>query len=241
MMQARRLRILEKFAVDGSDRPVTRRLCEVCADLTGVTGAGIMLVAGGVSRGSVGTTDAVSESIEALQLTLGEGPAIDATTSDRPVLEPDLAMPLVPRWPAFSPSAVTAGARAVFGFPIRVGAGRLGAINLHRDRPGPLDAEQHADALVLADVAAETILLLQANATPGQLAVELERGADFHFVVHQASGMVAAQLDANVTDALVRLRAHSFANDTPLIDVARAVVERTLRFAPSDDDGSARP
>lgn len=232
MSHDRRLRILERFAIGASERPVTRRLCEVCAEVTGASGAGIMLMSGGLPRGSICTTDPVSARIEDLQFTLGEGPSIDACAWDRPVLEPDLATPLVVRWPVFSPPAVAAGARAVFGFPVRVGAGRLGAINLHRSRPGPLDAEQHADALVLADLAAETILLLQANATPGQLAVELERGADFHFVVHQASGMVAAQLDTNVIDALVRLRAHSFANDTPLADVARAVVDRTLRFAP---------
>ncbi|MND07870.1 hypothetical protein D3C83_301390 [compost metagenome] len=42
--------------------------------------------------------------------------------------------------------------------------------------------------------------------------------------------MVAAQLDIGVTQALLRLRAHAFGNDVSLVEVARAVVERTLRF-----------
>lgn len=49
-------------------------------------------------------------------------------------------------------------------------------------------------------------------------------------MVHQAAGMVAAQLDTSVADALIRLRAYAFGNDLPLTDVARDVVARRLRF-----------
>ena len=101
---------------------------------------------------------------------------------------------------------------------------------MYRDQPGSLNADQHADALVLADVAARAVLVLQANAPPGDLAAELEAGADFHYVVHQASGMVAAQLEVSVGQALIRLRAYAFANDRPLAAVADDVVGRSLRF-----------
>ena len=82
----------------------------------------------------------------------------------------------------------------------------------------------------MAGIAARSVLVLQAEAPPGALAAELEEGADFHYVVHQAAGMVAAQLDVSVGQALVRLRAYAFANDRSLTEVARDVVERTLRF-----------
>ena len=82
----------------------------------------------------------------------------------------------------------------------------------------------------MADVAAQTVLLLQANAPPGLVAAELEAGADFQLVVHQAAGMVSVQLGVTVAQALVRLRAYAFGNDRPLADVARDVVARTLRF-----------
>ena len=55
---------------------------------------------------------------------------------DLPVTEPDLALPITARWQAFAPPAVEAGVRAVFGFPLRVGAARLGALSLWRDHPG---------------------------------------------------------------------------------------------------------
>ena len=230
MAGERRERILERLLGRGRPELATTRLCEVCAEVTGMSGAGIMLMSGDVPRGSVCSTDEVSALIEDLQHALGEGPCIDAYEHDRPVLEPDLAHPSTPRWLAFTGPAVEAGVRAVFGFPLQVGAVRLGALNLYRDRLGPLSDDQHADALVMADVAAQAVLVLQANAPPGKLAAELEAGADFHYVVHQASGMVAAQLDVSVGQALIRLRAYAFGNDRPLAEVAEDVVARRLRF-----------
>ncbi len=236
MAGERRLRILAHLT---GDQPAgeTRRLCRVCADVTAMTGAGIMLMSDDIPRGSVCTTDDLSALIEQLQYDLGEGPCVDAYRLDRPVLEPDLAEPATPRWVAFSPPALEAGARAVFGFPLQVGAARLGALNLYRDQPGPLDDEQHADALVMADVAAEAILLLQAEAPSGALATELETGAEFQWVIHQAAGMVSAQMDASIGQALIQLRAYAFGNDRPLTNVARDVVARTLRFDRHSKDG----
>ena len=233
MAGQRRMRILSLLADSGPDRE-TMRLCEVCAEVTGASGAGIMLMEGDVSRGSICTTDPVSALIERLQYDLGEGPCIDAYHHDAPVAEPDLAEPAVPRWLAFSEQALAAGARAVFGFPLRVGAVRLGAMNLYRTDPGALTSDHHAEALVMADVAAHAVLLLQANAIPGMLASELAAGADFRYQVHQAAGMVAAQLDISVGEALVRLRAYAFGNSRSLTDVAADVVSRTLRFHPGD-------
>src|ERR1700735_5322562 len=114
------------------------RLCGACPDIVGVSGAGVMLMSGDIPRGSLCTTDRVSHLIEDLQYTLGEGPCMDAYLQDEVVIEPDLHVPVVRRWPAFSPPALQAGVRAVFGFPLRGGTVRLGALNLYRDVPGPL-------------------------------------------------------------------------------------------------------
>jgi GAF domain-containing protein len=230
----RRLRILTRLVSSGPPELETHRLCEVCAEVTDMSGAGIMLMSEDLPRGAVCTTNEVSDLIEQLQFELGEGPCVDACKEDRPVLEPDLAAPRVPRWLAFREPAVKAGVRAIFGFPLEVGAIRLGALNLYCDRPGPLSYEQHADALVMADIVAQSLLAIQANAPPGKLAAELEAGADFHYVVHQASGMVAAQLDVSVGQALIRLRAYAFGHDRPLAEVAKDIVARRFRF---DSDG----
>jgi hypothetical protein len=231
----RRLQILRQLIGLEGPNLETKRLCEVCAEVTMMSGAGIMLMSGDMPRGSVCTTNGVSAMLEELQYSLGEGPCIDAFQQGGPVLEPDLAEPRTPRWLAFSGPAIQAGARAVFGFPLQVGAVGIGSLDLYRDRPGALTDDQHADALVMADIAAQAVLMLQAHAPPGKLAVELEAGADFQYVVHQASGMVAAQLEISVGQALIRLRAYAFGNDRPLPEVAREVVARTLRFDAETD------
>ena len=97
MAGERRLRILALLTGDQPAGLETRRLCRVCAEVTGMTGAGIMLMDGDVPRGSVCSTDDVSALIEQLQYNLGEGPCVDAYHLDRPVLEPDLARPATPR------------------------------------------------------------------------------------------------------------------------------------------------
>lgn len=204
-------------------------LCAVCPSLAGVDGAGIMLMSGDIPRGSLATTDEVSQLIEELQYTLGEGPCVDAYQQGRVVTEPDLADPVTCRWLAFSPPVLRAGAHAVFAFPLSTGTVRLGALDLYRDRSGPLSGEQHADALVLADIAARWVLEAQAGASPGTVAGELEHGADFHPVVHNAAGMVSVQLGISVTDALIRLRAYAFTRDRLLSEVAQDVVDRKLR------------
>jgi hypothetical protein len=226
-----RLRRIRAELWAASDRnPTSRRLCEVSAGIVGVTGSGVMLMSGDVPRGTLCATDEVSHLIEELQYELGEGPCVDAYGQDHVVLEPDLADPATPRWLAFSLPALEAGARAVFAFPLRVGSVRLGALDLYRDEPGPLNDDQHADALVMADVAAQWVLDVQAGAPPGSLSAELEAGADFHFALHNAAGMVSVQLGVSIAEALVRLRAHAFGSGRPLYEVAQDVVERRLRI-----------
>jgi len=206
------------------------RLCGACPPIVGVTGAGVMLMSGDIPHGSLCTTDEVSDLIEELQYTLGEGPCVDAYQQDNVVAEPDLADPLTRRWPVFTPPALQAGVRAVFGFPLRFGTVRLGALDFYRDRPGPLSDDQHADALVIADVTARLVLETQAGAPPGTVAEELEAGADFHFAVHNAAGMISVQLGISVTEALIRLRAHAFSGDRLIADVAQDVIARRLRL-----------
>jgi GAF domain len=221
-------RILERLVAAGASPSASGPLCQVAAELAAVTGAGVMILADGAPGASLCTTGVVAALIEELQYTLGEGPCIDAYRTGTVIAEPDLAAPVAPRWPAFTPKVIDAGAQAIFGFPVRTGGVRIGALNLYRDRPGPLGDDQHADALVMADVIARTVLNLQAQSEFG--AGPADFGTDIHPAVHQAAGMVSVQLNISVGDALVRLRAHAFAADRQLGEVAGAVIARRLRF-----------
>jgi hypothetical protein len=223
-------RVLAELSAGGGDVWSSARLCQGCVTIVGVDGAGVMLMSGDIPRGSLCSTNEVSHLIEELQYTLGEGPCVDAYQQNRVVAEPRLADPRNRRWVAFTPPALEAGVRAVFGFPMRVGTVRLGALNLYRDRSGPLTGDQHADALVLAGLAARWVLEAQAGAPPGAVARELEAGADFHFAVHNAAGMISVQQGISIAEALIRLRAYAFSKDRLLADVAQDVIARRLRL-----------
>jgi hypothetical protein len=205
-------------------------LCRAAADLLDMSGVAIMLRSAEGAGSSFGASDATVGVLEDLQFTLGEGPGIDAHSSGRPVFAPRLDDPALGRWPAFAPAAVTAGMLAGFGFPLRVGAIRLGALDLYRVQPGSLTAGQVTDAGLFAGVVTHAVLALQAQASPGELPREIDQAADLRVQVHQASGIVSEQLDIDIADALVRLRAHAYAEGRPVNDVAADVVAGTLRI-----------
>ena len=186
-----------------------------------------MLVIDGDNRGSLGASDETMHVVEDLQFTLGEGPCIDAWRTGRPVHEPDLARVQASLWPAFAPPAVAAGVAAVFAFPLLSSGICLGVLDLYEGQPGPLvefssGGAFHRRARVLGGAGRP------GRGCAGHLSPE--RGVVVRAVVHQAAGMVAVQVGADVADALVRLRAHAYRTDRPLVDVAADVVARRLRF-----------
>jgi hypothetical protein len=191
-------------------------------------------------------TDDASEQLAELQLTLGEGPSLDAAASGGPVLASDLSgWEYGNRWPAFAQAAIAAGAAAIFAFPLRIGAIRSGVMGLYRNQPGSLSTFQLGDALTFADTA--TMLMLgaqdQAGAGPGAG----PGGQPSYLALHraeidQATGMLTEQLSTGIADAFVRLRAYAYAHDLRLVDVARDIVTRRLRLHPGSGpsrDGDA--
>lgn len=215
-------------SVDGDAPSVIDRVCVAAVSLLSLSGAGISLLVDGRLRGSAGVSEPGIAVVQELQLELGDGPCVDAWNRNQVVLEPDLAAPVTVRWPSFAQEGVAAGVRAVFAFPLHIGAIRVGVLAFYRDHPGALDGEELARGLVLADVASQVVLAVQAGA-PADSVHELLAGEPPHWAeVHQATGMVSAQLDVSIDEAFVRLRAHAFAERRSLRDVAGDVVARRL-------------
>jgi GAF domain-containing protein len=93
---------------------------------------------------------------------------VSAVRAGTPILVSDLDEPgdiVVERWPTFMEGAAQAGVRAVFAFPLRIGAITVGVLDFYRDRPGDLTAGQLATALIAADAAALALLYLGSAAT----------------------------------------------------------------------------
>lgn len=226
--------LLAEAATERDAQP--RRISELCVEMLGVTGAGISMVTAAGNHGVVCATDEVSARIEDLQLTLGEGPCVDSVSSGAPVLVPDLSAPgeiVVDRWPAFLKGAGAAGVRAVFAFPLRIGAISVGAMDLYRDVPGDLATDELPAALMAADAAAHALLDLGRPRVGAQGATS-DPSATYHPQVHQATGMVQVQLGVTTEEAFALLRARAFATDRILVQLASDVVARRLRFSRED-------
>jgi hypothetical protein len=213
-------------------RPGSRGLAAVsassCADVLGMTGVAVTVLLAGRGQEVVWRSDGVSAQLDDLQFTVGEGPTVDVAESGELVLEPDLAGVPWQRWPAFTPAALEMGVQAVFAVPLQIGAIRLGVLLAHRDRPGPMGVGVLADMLVFADAAREALL----GPDAAGLASVWNAGepSGYRASVHQATGMISAQLSVTQADALIRMRAYAFSQRRALAEVATDVVRRNLRF-----------
>jgi GAF domain len=203
--------------------------CDAGVRLVEASGAGLTLMNGAGRSESRYATNETGSLLDDAQFTLGEGPGPDAFRTAMPVLVDELdSGPAHRRWPLFTAAAIDAGAQAIFAFPLRTGAVRLGALVLHRTTLGPLAPDQVADALVLTDVIL-SLLLDEMTSVRRPLTEEIRlTGAE----IHQATGMVSVQLGVTVEEALIRLRAYAFAHDQPIAAVAHEVVARRLRMGP---------
>jgi GAF domain-containing protein len=225
------------LAASGRERAAQPlRICELCVEALAVTGAGIAMVTAAGHRGVVCATNDVSAAIEDLQLTLGEGPCVDAAVAGSPVLLADLGrLPdvAVERWPAFMEGAGIAGVEALFAFPLRVGVISVGVLDLYRDQPGELSKDEMTGALIAADAAAIALLHLDVDSAEA-FADDHESRASYQLQVHQATGMVTAQAGVTIDQAFLILRARAFAESRPLAELAADVVGRRVRFAAED-------
>jgi hypothetical protein len=176
---------------------------------------------------------------DGLQEELGEGPAYAAHLAGRPILAANLTED--DRWPAFVRAADEVGILASFSFPIGGGAVRLGTLNLYRPAADPLEDEQHADALIFARLALDLLT------APPELDGRVVSSSGYVWLgayvptpqLHQATGMVSAQLELDMADALAVLRAHAYATDQPLSAIVEDVVARKLRFHGDRDEHTA--
>jgi hypothetical protein len=214
-------------------------VCAAAAEVMAVDGYGVSLVTAPGIRELACASDPVGALVEDMQMACGQGPCTEAYAGLAPVLVPDLES-AAGRWPGFVPAVAARGVRAVFAFPLQVAGVRIGTVDFYRRRPGALPDARVADAEAFAAVAAG--VAFRSPPAPVRLAdlAGAEPPHGFPPVVHQAAGMLAAQLDLQVADALLRLRAYAFVHDEPLSRLARQVLERRLTLESDDEPGAPR-
>jgi GAF domain-containing protein len=210
---------------------VSRNLCDPFLEMLSMTGGSITVLGQAEHPSTICTSDGVAARVEELHFELGEGPHWEALRTGEPVSVADIATDSFARWPVFGP-AVASGtpARALFSIPLLLGAITIGVVDLYRSDPGELDSRQLAMARRLAGSAAAPALRTAVRSADKEQDTALREVPEMRREVHQATGMMLAQLDTTATEAFMRLRAHAFSTGQLVGDVAHAVVTRALDF-----------
>ena len=205
-------------------------LCELFVDELPVTSASVSVFDRDGRQSTVCASDAIAARLDALQLELGEGPHWDSLRTAQPILVPSLRDEGPARWPTFTIGALELGVLALFVFPMFVGAATVGVVGLSSAKVGPLDARQLATAERLTRSITRRSVQWALDEARDDLTAEVPAAPAMRREVHQATGMILAQLDVTATEAFARLRAHAFATSRTVEDVARSVVTRELDF-----------
>ena len=220
------------------DRGGTAALCAHChTEIPTVSGVGLTVFALSSRRFVLGTSGPLIDQIEDLQISLDQGPCVNAVGDGTPVLVDDLASAdATRRWPRFAAQALRRGVAAMFAFPVLVDAWPVAVLDLCRTTPGPLSEDDRRLAMTYASAAAvlmETTSTLAYNSAGAAVSVEVAR-------TQQATGMVMGQATADATTALHQLRTNAFDRDLPLAAVVDEVLAGRLRFDPPPADELSR-
>lgn len=223
--KAQMLARLARLVAAGDHRhSLPERLADACRRLLDVDGTAITLHNTTLQRITLWTTDPAAARLEDLQEVTGEGPSHQAFTTGEPVIT--RLDENEQRWEEFTDAARRAiGVLTIHALPIRSQVEVIGVLSLHQFDPvatvPPLDGAQFlADAIGAALIADAPEPDYTEDAGPWSNRAE----------IHQATGMVIAQLRVPPSDALAILRAHAFAHDATLQDIAAQVIAGRLDF-----------
>ena len=204
-----------------TDRPLAMRLCEACVDTLRAQGGALTVAAEPGERQAV-STPGMFEQLEPLQEILGEGPVHKAMTEDRLVvlrIDGVAIEGVVNEYPVFSQQAGTVGDDVtLYAVPMRAGSRVIGVLSLYVTADPP--ARSQADLQLLADAVGVSLLGDVESLDWSERAL-----------LHQATGMVVAQLRVPPDDAFAVIRAHAFSHSTSLQSVAEDVLARSLTFS----------
>jgi hypothetical protein len=210
-------------------------LCAPFLDVLNLTGAAVSTLGDPFGSETVCASDDRAARLDEIQIDLGEGPCWEALRSHAPVLEPDLEHSTNTAWPLAMGSLRDTGLGAVFAFPLVVAGIDVGAIDLYSSAPLALTDDQIRDTTLLSMVLARQVLRRTVLALEeGSEDAEQGEGTYSRREVHQATGMIVAQMRITPQDALLVLRGHAFATGRSVLHVAADIIDRRLDFTAAD-------
>jgi len=221
----RQQQLLDRF--DGNGDDITDTLCCDVADLLGVDDVTLALIGDSNRRLTLCASSANALSLDNWQFTLDEGPCLEAAAGGQTVSGPTSPSEETP-WPLLAARAFELGYHTIAGTPMAVSGRVFGVMNLLMSA-GDFGDHTLDDAERVASYLAGPIVGQLAEQAPGLIDLS------HHASVHQATGIIAAQMGIGVDDALAVLRAHAWTEGRLLVHIADEVVSHQLTFGTSPD------
>ncbi|MFC5731411.1 MULTISPECIES: GAF and ANTAR domain-containing protein [Nocardioides] len=223
-------RLTGALSVRDREEPLSGRLCDSYRELAGADGAAITVHYETANRVTLCTTNQVAHRLEDLQDVLGEGPGHTASASGQ-IESCVVPAPASPRWPIFVDAAQdVVDSAQILAVPMHPDRHAFGVITLYQsprtDHPLALERKELQFLANVVGAALITDTDASDEVTSGPWASRAQ--------IHQATGMVVAQLHISPEDALALLRAHAYGQQTTLSNVATAVVGRRIKFPSTD-------
>lgn len=170
---------------------------------------------------TVAASDDIARVVDDIERATGEGPCLDAITSEAAQLETDFQTPT--QWPAMARGVLNrTPVRGAMGFRLKVNEHKVGALNLFTDTPGVFDSDTAGEAIILTAFTAVTVAAMM----NGQEASTLRGGLESNREIGKAVGLIMALHDVSDNEAFALLRKSSQDLNVKIADLASSVVER---------------
>lgn len=207
------------------EESLTARLCEAGRQMLDAEGASMTLDYAGDARLLVHATDELAAKLDDLQDVVGEGPSFEAAHTGEVVVA-RLGDGDESRWALFSDRLIDLGfAGTLVAVPLLAEVSVLGVMSLHRR--GPDQDEDLVAARFLGATVGTALLQDPRVGRPDQVS---KAAWALRSQIHQATGMIVAQVGVRTEDAMALLRGQAFARNTSLLEVARDIVARRINF-----------
>ena len=194
--------------------------------------AGAFLLAGDSVSAQVGT-DPIVDEVDALQLSIGQGPCLDAVAQKLTFYADELGTD--PRWPEFGREAEAKGLRSLLALPMATD-GVLGALNLYARYPQAFGVVDRARGLLLASMVRFACSAARSHEDEERRAENLHAALITRELIGQAQGILIERERISADQAFHVPRQASQHLNVKLREVARDLVDTGER----PDTGSSR-
>lgn len=207
---------------------VCAELTDRVTDLLGLTGSAVSLAAGDRLKLTTAYGREVAE-VDKVQARVQVGPCVTAFRTGQVVAVGDLPGQQH-RWPEYCATAARWGIRSVASIPMTMDHQTVGVLALYARGPRQWPAADVAAVMVLANMAAASVINTNRHGKQVDLTEDLQRALDSRILIEQAKGLLAGRHDISPDEAFERLRDHARRHRAPLHTIAQAVLHHRLEL-----------